>query len=105
MTEVKSAPVESRIDRIEVTLNHIVDTIEKLSQVVNAPQETKWGPIMTALALLFAAGGGYTTLITMPMEREAEHLREKISVLEERELDRERALGRIEGRIGIHLDK
>jgi uncharacterized coiled-coil protein SlyX len=97
--------VESRIDRIEVTLGHAVDAIEKLAAAVNAPQETKWGPILAALGLLFAAAGGYTTLITMPMEREAEQLRVKISKLEERELQRERFLGRLEGRHGVTVDE
>jgi hypothetical protein len=97
--------IESRIDRIEVTLSHAVEAIEKLASVVNAPQETKWGPILTALALLFAAAGGYTTLITIPIEREADQLRTKIYKLEERELERERDLGRIEGKLGIKLDE
>lgn len=101
MSDQQAQDVNSRIDRIEVTLSHVVDAIEKMSEIVNRPQETKWGPIMTALALLFAAAGGYTTLITMPMEREADQLRQEISALEERELERERDLGRIEGKLGI----
>jgi hypothetical protein len=97
--------IESRIDRIEVTLSHAVEAIEKLASVVNTPQETKWGPILTALALLFAAAGAYTTLITLPIEREAEQLREQIQRVEERELTRERDLGRIEGKLGIAIDE
>ncbi len=104
-TDDQQQHVESRIDRIEVTLSHVVDTIEKMSQIVNAPQETKWGPIMTALALSVAAVGGYTTLITMPLEREADYLRERMYVMETRELERERDIGRIEGKLGIGLDE
>lgn len=97
--------IESRIDRIEVTLSHVVDAIEKMSQVVNAPQETKWGPILTALALISVAVGGYTTLITLPIEREAEDLRQHVEEMEHREIVRERDLGRIEGKLGIGLDE
>jgi len=94
--------VNSRIDRIEVTLSHAVDAIEKLTEVINRPQETKWGPILMAVSLLFLAAGGYTTLITMPMEREANRLSLKIGQIEYRELERERDLGRIEGRLEIN---
>lgn len=89
--------VNSRIDRIEVTLSHAVDAIEKLASVVNRPVETKWGPIIASLALLLAAGGGYTTLITIPMEREANRLQEELHDMGRRELDYARALGRLEG--------
>ena len=101
MTEVDQTDLHSRLDRVEVTLTHAVDAIDKIAGIVNRPVETKWGPILTALALLFAAAGGYTTLITMPMEREANQLRSQIVNLRERELVRERALGRIEGMMGI----
>ena len=78
MTEQKYeheiATVNSRIDRIEVTLNHAVDAIEKIVDVVNKPEETKWGPILTAVGLLFMAAGGYTTLVTTPMKSRIEHL-------------------------------
>lgn len=89
--------INSRIDRIEVTLSHAVDAIEKLATVVNRPIETKWGPIIAALALLLAAGGGYTTLITIPMEREASRLQEELHEMGKREIDYARALGRLEG--------
>jgi hypothetical protein len=97
--------LNSRIDKIEVTLSHAVDAIEKMASIVNAPQETKWGPILTAVSLLFVAGGGYTTLITMPMQREADQLRTQIYNLRERELDDARALGRIEGKLGVNLNE
>lgn len=87
----------SRIDRIEVTLSHAVDAIDKIATVVNRPIETKWGPIIAALALLLAAGGGYTTLITMPMQYEATRLQEELHEMGKRELDVARALGRLEG--------
>ena len=89
--------ISSRIDRIEVTLSHAVDAIDKIASNVNRPQETKWGPILTAVALLLAAGGGYTTLITMPMEREADRLQIELHEMGERELEFARALGRLEG--------
>jgi hypothetical protein len=92
--------VYSRLDRVEVTLNHAVEAIDKMAQIVNRPQETKWGPILAALGLLLTVAAGYTTLITMPMEREATQLRAQIEKLEERELERERYLGRLEGRHG-----
>ena len=97
--------LNSRIDRIEVTLNHAVDAIEKMARVVNKPQETKWGPILTALSLLFLAGGGYTTVITQPMIREAEVLRTEMYEMRGRELERERHLGRIEGTLGLNVDE
>lgn len=90
----------SRIDRIEVTLSHAVDAIDKIATVVNRPIETKWGPIIAALALLLAAGGGYTTLITIPMEREATRLQEELHDMGRRELDYARALGYLEGQAG-----
>lgn len=99
------ADLNSRIDRIEVTLTHAVDAIEKMASVVNKPQETKWGPILTAVSLLFVAGSGYTTLITMP-------LMERLNIIEndqdqrlEREMERERDIGRVEGRLGLNLDE
>ena len=89
--------LHSRIDKIEVTLSHAVDAIEKVASVVNRPQETKWGPILTALALLFAAMAGYTTMSTLPLERESVRLNLELREMSERELERERTLGRIEG--------
>ncbi len=97
--------LNSRIDRIEVTLTHVVDTIEKMARVVNKPQETKWGPILTALTLLFLAAGGYTTLITQPIQREADVMRTEMNEMTGRELKRERDLGRIEGKLGLNLDE
>lgn len=97
--------ISSRIDRIEVTLSHAVDAIEKLAAVVNKPQETKWGPILTAVSLLFVAGSGYTTLITMPMQREADRMQEQIYIMRDRELKRERDIGRVEGAIGLNVDE
>jgi chemotaxis regulatin CheY-phosphate phosphatase CheZ len=70
----QTADVHSRIDRIEVTLTHVTDAIEKMAAVVN------------------------------PMEREAHVLRQKIQNLEARELDDARSLGRIEGTLGIKVD-
>jgi len=90
---------------MEVTLSHAVDAIEKIAGVINKPQETKWGPILTAVSLLFVAGGGYTTLITMPMQREADQLRTEIYELRERELEDARSLGRVEGKLGINVDE
>ncbi len=89
--------ISSRIDRIEVTLSHAVDAIDKIASIVNKPVETKWGPILTALALLLAAGGGYTTLITMPMTHEVDRLQEELHEMGKREIDYVRALGRLEG--------
>ena len=103
--EQNSADIHSRIDRIEVTLTHVTDAIEKMADVINRPQEIKWGPILTAVSLLFIAGSGYTTLITMPMEREADVLRDKIVALENRELADARDLGRLEGKLGINIDE
>lgn len=91
----------SRIDRIEVTLSHAVDAIDKIASVVNRPVETKWGPILTALALTLAAMTGYTTLVTAPLERDLTHMRLETSEMLERELVRERDIGRIEGRLEI----
>lgn len=89
--------LNSRIDRIEVTLGHAVDAIEKMADVVNKPQETKWGPILTAVGLLFVAGSGYTTLITMPLQERLAAIEMRQELKLERELQRERELGRIEG--------
>ena len=105
MNEQSLQDINSRIDRIEVTLSHAVDAIEKMADVVNKPSETKWGPILTAVSLLFVAGGGYTTLITMPMQREADRLQEEIYELRERELDDARALGRLEGKLGLQVNE
>ena len=92
----------SRIDRIEVTLSHAVDAIDKIAAVVNRPTETKWGPILTALALTLAAMTGYTTLVTAPLERGLGHMRTETSEMLERELIRERDIGRLEGRLEIN---
>lgn len=89
--------IHSRIDKMEVTLGHAVDAIDKIASVVNRPIETKWGPILTAVALLLAAGGAYTTLITVPMEHEADRLQEEIHEMGKREIEMQRALGFLEG--------
>jgi len=79
-----------------------------MADIVNKPVETKWGPILTAVSLLFVAASGYTTLITMPMQREADSLRQSNRELLDRELNRERDIGRIEGFLkaqGLELDE
>ncbi len=91
----------SRIDRIEVTLTHAVDAIEKISLILNKPNETKWGPLLTALALTLATMASYTTLVVSPLEREVVHMRSEIHEMMERELERERAIGRLEGIMGV----
>ena len=99
--QVSMSELNSRIDKIEVTLTHAVDAIEKMATVVNKPQETKWGPILTAVSLLFVAASGYTTLVTMPMQTEAKRLSTNDRMAFEHMLEMERDLGRIEGRLGI----
>ena len=101
--DIKQHDVHSRIDRIEVTLNHAVEAIEKMAQVVNKPQDVKWGPILTAVGLLFVMGGGYTTLSTAPVRERAEVLEAQVLILQENELKRERAIGRIEGYLHIEV--
>lgn len=96
--------LNSRIDRIEVTLTNAVDAIEKMSLILNRPQETKWGPILTAVGLLLMAMASYTTLITLPIERDASRLQQELHEMGERELERERAIGRIEGMLGVKDD-
>ena len=91
--------LSSRIDRIEVTLSHAVDAIDKIASIVNRPRETKWGPIIAALGLLLMGGAGYTTLITLPMERDSSRLQEELHEMGRRELEYVRALGRLEGRM------
>ena len=99
MSEETQQDIHSRIDRIEVTLTHAVDAIEKMSRILNKPQETKWGPILTAIGLLLVAMGSYTTLITLPMERDAARLQLELREMGQRELERERDIGRLEGRM------
>ncbi len=96
--------INSRIDRIEVTLSHAVDAIEKIAVVINRPQETKWGPILTAVGLLLMAMASYTTLITLPIERDAVRLQQELHDMGERELEQERAIGRLEGMLGVNDD-
>lgn len=103
MTDVHINDINDRISRIEVTLSHAVDAIEKMAEIVNKPQETKWGPILTAVGLLFMAAGGYTTLITQPMRQDILILQEEIQVHTEREISREREIGRLEGALGIEV--
>lgn len=91
--------LNSRIDRIEVTLSHAVEAIEKMAQVVNKPTETKWGPILAALTLLFLAASGYTTLITIPMNERSQHIEDQILILHADALQQERDIGRLEGRL------
>lgn len=107
MTEddkVAVAEMHSRIDRMEVTLSHAVDAIEKMATVLNKPQETKWGAILTAVGLLVMAGAGYTTLVTMPMQREADKIQIELINMRTRELTYQRTLGRIEGVLEIEVD-
>jgi hypothetical protein len=97
--EQSDAEIHSRIDRIEVTLTHTVDAIEKMASVVNKPQDTKWGPILTAVGLLFLAAGGYTNLVIIPMENRAEVLEAQVILLQDNQLEQERDMGRVEGLI------
>jgi hypothetical protein len=101
MTEDNRGEVHSRIDRIEVTLTHAVEAIEKMAKVVNKPQDVKWGPILTAVTLLILVMGGYITLVTQPMQQQVTGLEAQIYVLHENEMDMQRELGRIEGRLGV----
>ena len=96
-----NSDIHSRIDRIEVTLTHVTDAIEKMASVVNRPQRTQWGPILTAVSLLFVAGGGYTTMVTMPLNERAENLEARVLVPQEHELKLQRDLGYIEGRLEL----
>ena len=98
MSDELQQDISSRIDRIEVTLSHAVDAIDKIASIVNRPQETKWGPIIAALTLLLMAGAGYTTLITAPLERASDRMQQEVHEMAERELETQRALGYLEGR-------
>ena len=97
MSEEHLTNINSRIDKIEVTLSHAVDAIEKMADVVNKPQETKWGPILTAIGLLFMAAGGYTTLVTQPMRASIQRIEMHQHEIIQREMVAARELGRIEG--------
>ena len=99
--DIHVADVHSRIDRIEVTLTHAVEAIEKIAEIVNKPQATRWGPILTAISLLFLILGGYTTLITAPLNDRAERLENQVYVMQANELKLQRDLGRIEGRMEL----
>jgi len=106
VTEEKSiVEVHSRLDRLEVTLTHTVETIEKLAEVVNRPQDTKWGPILTALSLLFVAASGYTTLTIMPIKDRAVQHEVQIYQLREEAFALQRDIGRLEGRLGISINE
>lgn len=100
-TDSRKQDVHSRIDRIEVTLDHVVDAIEKITRVVSKPKETRWGPILTAISLLFLILAGYTTLITAPLNDRAERLEEQVYAIQAHELTVQRGLGRIEGRMEL----
>jgi len=93
--------VHSRIDRIEVTLTHVTDALEKLAYVVNKPEKTQWGPILTAIGLLFVVGGGYTTLVSAPLQLAVIEQQREITDLTKLNMRQERALGHIEGRLEI----
>jgi len=97
VTEPDINNISSRMDRLEVTLSHAVEAIEKTAQVVNKGQETKWGPILTAVSLLFLAASGYTTLITMPINERANLMEAQVAALQAQALEDARALGRVEG--------
>lgn len=101
MTDDINNDIHSRIDRIEVTLTHVTDTIEKMAEVINRPNETRWGPIMTAIGLLFVAGSGYTTLTVSPLTRENHIMAEQIQILQERDLETAKEIGRLEGLLGV----
>lgn len=97
MSEPDFINLNSRIDKIEVTLSHAVDAIEKMANIINKGQETKWGPIIAAVSMLFVAAGGYTTLVTMPMNERANNLENEVAKIQERELTRAHEIGRLEG--------
>lgn len=101
MTDQVNSDIHSRIDRIEVTLTHVTDTIEKMAEVLNRPNETRWGPIMTAIGLLFVAGSGYTTLTTAPLARENHIMAEQVQILQGINLDMAKDIGRLEGMMGV----
>lgn len=56
MSDIDFGTLNSRIDKIEVTLSHAVDAIEKIANVVNAPKETNWGVIASWVSVLLGIG-------------------------------------------------
>lgn len=61
--QTELAAINSRIDRLEVTLSHAVDAIEKMATVVNKPVKTNWGAIAAWVSVVIAMGGA----LYMPM--------------------------------------
>jgi len=98
------AIINSRIDKIEVTLSHAVDAIEKIAAIVNRPQHTQWGPILTAVGLLIMAAGGYTTLVTQPMRSDIEKAESRIVELQQSRLNDAYTHGIHDGKLAIIED-
>lgn len=102
-TEQRFNSIETNLVRIESTLSHVTDAIEQMAEVVNKPRETKWGPIISGFGMMFIIISGYATLTTTPLETRIEELEEQHHESIEREIEDARAMGVLEGRLGIEV--
>ena len=90
---------DSTLSRIDTTLDLMVNTMEKLVEKVDAPNETKWAPIIAALTLVLFMASGYTTLAMSPVSAFIHVAEERYQAQIDYNMGLERELGRIQGLI------
>ncbi len=95
--------IEKNLERIDATLGHVTDTLEKMAEVVNQPSSVPWGPIFSAIAMGGMLIGGYATIITQPMSARILHLEQQHELSLEREMEMGRSVGRLEGKVYVEI--
>ena len=66
---------DRRLNRLEAistgqaaTLDHMNRTLMDISSRVNEPTQTNWGWLISAVTVVLMLAGGYTTVITQPID-------------------------------------
>lgn len=85
--------VEARLDSIEMQVNRIVDSVDKLAGIAGRPTRTNWGWILAAVALTFSAGGGYTNIVTSSIRTNNVRQEERLDNLDRLMLERTYSIG------------
>lgn len=83
MSDADLSVLNSRIDKIEVTLSHAVDAIEKIASVVNDSKKTDWGVISSWVSILLAIG----VAVYVPIADKMANNKDDIKSLETEVLD------------------
>lgn len=92
-TEQEVASLGSKLDQVITTLDRVV---ERVTAPAPPPPKTDWVGIAALVVSIVTAGGLYVTSRFAPVEAAQEVTRAQLEHAFERELERERLLGKLE---------